>query len=329
MVNDMLYVKGRGYALDEDGDQVLVEVVFSSPVLISNGQCYRFLYIVKREGIRGTRAKGYLCIALCNADGTLMVGSSGIRASWDSELAPNGSNVSAHLIYKTDNAANWADVVSADNGTTYAEVSADFGRMVNSIHSVGVYQACFGNSTVGTVGLITSTLTTHSSTPWSSKPMTFPSAPTTTPSNDIVSRARELSSYKYWYGGAGQVATAALAQSLYNSYKNNPWTKTYYDTALKDVDGTTRVADCSYLVNYAYGKASPGNHGGNTTNIVNTYAKWSGTPKDGMILWRSGHCGIYAEGKAIQMKSQAYDYIEETYNSSKWTYTLYDKNRTY
>lgn len=331
MVNDMLYVKGRGYRLDSDGDQYLSEVVFSTPVLISNGQCFRFLYIVQRTTpSNSATASGYLVIALCNADGTLQSQSTGNRASWDSELASNGTQNQGHLVYKTSNAGTWRDIASADAGTTFPEIDPDFGAMVNSINSLGVYQACMGSSQTKTTTTITMAIFEHSNMAWSAAPMSFPSSGGTITS-DIVERAKSMSNHKYWYGGGGQIATQALADSLYNTYKNTIWSKDYYNTALKDIDGTTRVSDCSHLVSYAYGLVEHGTHGLNTTALVNKYAKYAdrNNPKNGMICWRSGHCGIYADGQVIQMKSQKYDYYVETYKAGDWDYILYDKNRSY
>lgn len=140
---------------------------------------------------------------------------------------------------------------------------------------------------------------------------------------DICKRASEWSSYKYWYGGKGEIASVSLADRL---RRENPsvWTSSYYNKALKDIDGKTRVGDCSGLVCHAYGIGDISSYG-----IKDKYTAWSGNPMDGMILWRKGHVGIYEHGKVHELKGIDYDYKFNAYNASEWLSTLYDKNVTY
>lgn len=141
---------------------------------------------------------------------------------------------------------------------------------------------------------------------------------------DILTRAKALRGCKYWYGGKRELASRALADRL---KKENPatWTDKYYNTALKDIDGKTRVCDCSGLVCYAYGISDIGSY-----NIKEKYSVWAGTPRAGMIAWKKGHVGIFsADGwtaPIIEMRSQAYDYQNtRTYKECGFTAVLYDK----
>lgn len=129
--------------------------------------------------------------------------------------------------------------------------------------------------------------------------------------------------HKYWYGGKGQIATKTLADAL---QKQNPtvWTKSYYNKAIKDIDGKTRVSDCSHLVCYTYGISDIGSY-----QIKEKYKEWNGKPKNGMILWRKGHVAIYWNGKAVQMKGIDYDYQEIEISKDKYTKVLYDPNINY
>lgn len=135
---------------------------------------------------------------------------------------------------------------------------------------------------------------------------------------DICNRAAQFKGYKYWYGGKGQVATHALAITLQRA---NPgtWTAVYMNKALKDVDGTTKVADCSHLVCKAYGISDIG-----SAQIATKYQVWTKEPRDGMILWRKGHVGIYENGHVHEMRGIDWDYRFDAYNKDSWTKILYD-----
>lgn len=143
---------------------------------------------------------------------------------------------------------------------------------------------------------------------------------------EIVERARSLKRFKYWYGGKRELASVRLA---YRLKRENPsvWTDTYYKEALKDVDGKTRVCDCSGLVCYAYGISDIGSY-----QLKEKYKVWNGKPLPGMIAWKPGHVGIIldTDGHVIEMRSQKYDYMETRYRKEAGLLTLlYDPNVNY
>lgn len=145
---------------------------------------------------------------------------------------------------------------------------------------------------------------------------------------EIVEKARGFASFRYWYGGKREIATKALADRL---KKENPgvWTETYYSRALKDIDGATRVCDCSGLVCACYGIKDVGSY-----QIAEKFKKWTGTPRAGMIAWKKGHVGIFLSdgwgAKIAEMRSQAYDYQEtRTFADCGFTSVLYDPAVTY
>lgn len=143
---------------------------------------------------------------------------------------------------------------------------------------------------------------------------------------EIVNRAKEFKNYKYWYGGKREIATVALAKEL-KAANPSVWTDAYYQTALKDINGSTRVCDCSGLVCYCYGIGDI-----NSTAIKNKYRVWTGKPKPGMIGWKSGHVAIISDtdGHIIEMRSQAYDYQDTRYRLEAGLNTLlYDPNIDY
>lgn len=135
---------------------------------------------------------------------------------------------------------------------------------------------------------------------------------------DIVNRARSLNDCRYWYGAKRQIATKALADAL---KKQNPgtWTASYYKKALEDIDGKTRVCDCSGLVCYAYNIPDIG-----SSQIRNRFKVWKGTPRPGMIAWKSGHVGIIVtcSGKVAEMRGIDYDYQENRYRKTAGLTTL-------
>lgn len=140
---------------------------------------------------------------------------------------------------------------------------------------------------------------------------------------EICERAAECKSIKYWYGGKGELASVSLANRL---RKENPgtWSEKYYQKALKDIDGKTHVGDCSYLVCHAYQIGMISSY-----SIASKYDEWNASPKDGMILWRKGHVGIYDSGKVHELKGIDSDYRFDTYDASKWARVLYDKSVVY
>lgn len=145
---------------------------------------------------------------------------------------------------------------------------------------------------------------------------------------EIVARAKSLSGYKYWYGGKRELASKSLANRL-RQESPNVWTESYYQTALKDVDGKNHVCDCSGLVCYAYGIGDISSSG-----IANKYTQWNGTPKAGMIGWKNGHVGIFSgdgwNAHIIEMRAQAYDYMCcRTYKECGFTKVFYDKKVNY
>lgn len=140
---------------------------------------------------------------------------------------------------------------------------------------------------------------------------------------DICKRAASLHDCKYWYGAKIELATVSLANRL---REENPlvWTNKYYNKAIQDIDGKTRVGDCSGLVCHAYDTAMISSYA-----IEAKYPEWKDSPKDGMILWRRGHVGIYDGGRVHELKSIDYDYRFDIYDASRWAKVLYDTSVDY
>lgn len=311
---------GRDYYYDSDDDRIYYDsekIFISPPFMTYDGHVFRFAVLYTRSSRWTQNCTFYFCIVFCNGNGTVTEAGYG-RAEWSSGLGSYGSTAKALLLSTGAASEKWNKIISE---IPYLRNDA-YNMMMNR-----AAQFYADVTKIATTGHISTELLSISTTPaalWGGEPLYW-----LTPSTDaaeIVARARSLSGFKYWFGGAGQVASRALADSLKQSYPNI-WTSTYYQKALKDIG--QQVGDCSYLVNYAYGRASPGNHGPGTSNYLAYYSKWTGSPKDGMIAWRNGHTGIYAGGKTLELVGIDYDYQEKPYNPAKWAAILYDPNRSY
>lgn len=311
---------GRDYYYDSDDDRIYYDsekIFISPPFMTYDGHVFRFAVLYTRSSRWTQNCTFYFCIVFCNGNGTVTAAGSG-RAEWASGLGSYGRTAKALLLSSGAAAEKWNKIISE---IPYLRNDA-YNMMMNR-----AAQFYADVTKIATTGHVSTELLSISTTPaalWGGEPLYW-----LTPSTDaaeIVARARSLSGFKYWFGGAGQVASRALADSLKQSYPNI-WTNAYYQKALKDIG--QQVGDCSYLVNYAYGRASPGTHGPGTSNYLAYYSKWTGSPKDGMIAWRNGHTGIYAGGKTLELVGIDYDYQEKPYNPAKWAAILYDPNRSY
>lgn len=323
MIENMLNINGRGYGLDSDGDSYEKELIFASSVLSSGKQYYRFVYIVFRDTASSDTTHGYLGIALCNANGSFITTSGG-RSAWTSGYASNGDKITVRSLLYVPTGQSWTTCHNV-----YPTIDGSFAQMIITSANK-VFNNAMAQSVTGTYEMNAVRIQTTSGSAWSTIPMVW--TETADNANEIVKRAQSLSHLKYWYGGAGQKATQSLLNSLAASYPSI-YTTSYKTKCRTDITNGESVGDCSYLVNYAYGTASIGNHGSGSSEIANKYSLYgtpgSVTPKDGMILWRSGHVGIYYNGTVIELKGIDYDYRTAAYKAGEWKKILYDKNRSY
>lgn len=315
-------VKGWGYDYwyddDDEPHQYVSEVAFCGPAMkTAGGSVFRFVVIFRRSSHTATASTGYFCLVDCDSAGKVLSAGSGDN-SWESAVGNSGTAGKAYQLYKAAAPVLWEELNSR---IPYIETEA-YNMMINSASTL--YNTVHGEQFSGTLSAELLTISYNSTEYWNALPLYWADA--TTDVQEIISRAQSLSGFKYWYGGAGQVASESLANSLRASY-SSIWTTSYYSKALNDIG--QRVGDCSYLVNYAYGIASEGNHGPGTSQYLARWSRWSGTPKDGMIAWRNGHTGIYYSGKTLELVGIDYDYQEKAYDSAKWSAILYDPNRTY
>lgn len=327
MLENMLNIIGRGYGVNNDGNTYEKELYFASSVLKNDANYYRFVYVVFRDTDTSQSTHGYLGIAHCNSNGSFKT-SSGGRSAWASGYASNGNKITISCLLYIPTGQSWT--LAHD---VYPTIDPSFATMVTT-NAAKVYREAMAAASTGTYEMNASIIQTKASSPWTSIPMVW--AENDESPNEIVKRARSLSHLVYWYGGAGQTANQALLDSLTASYPStyNDTNNNYITKCKADIKAGKQVGDCSYLVNYAYGKASPGNHGSGSGAIANSYSLYgvpgSITPKDGMILWKAGHVGIYWDNKVIELRGIDYDYKEDAYDLKRgWKKILYDKNISY
>lgn len=318
-------IRGRGWDYyiiegDEEEDDELVEflsdiVYVSPPFIADSGECYRYAQTYHRDD-DDNQLDVYSLMLPCTSRGSLRPASrSSYMSIWDANIGSPDRRYIAFLLYKTsetgsilinENPFCYApvfDIIVNESNDLYGKVIQSDWRNVRSTQLFDIYDSGrFLSSHILVRGATGST------------------------GAAVVSRAMSLSGFKYWYGAAGQTATLSLATSLRSSYPGI-WTQSYYEKALNDIG--QRVGDCSYLVNYAYGRASEGLHGSSTSDYPALYQKWSGTPRDGMILWRSGHAGIYSDGHSIELTGINTDFQVKPYNKSDWQAIFYDSNYSY
>lgn len=317
----IMEIRGRGYDyyyVGEERFRYLKSVAYVSPVFTSiSGENYRFGVIYERGSHTASNCNGYFVLMPCLSDGRLMASVSA-DTEWDSGYNISGRSAMSYLLFSWAESAKWDTVIS-----TVPTLANDAYNMMND-RSNEMYMQVMSSPTTGTMRTVLSLINVLPTRLWGSPPMTFSEASEQV--SQIIQRAKSLSHFRYWYGGDGRPGTVQIANALRASYPNI-WTSSYYEKALRDIG--YEVGDCSYLVNYAYGKASPGRHGPSTGEYLGIYARWSGAPKDGMILWRNGHTAIYYQGKSLELVGIDYDYQEKTYNASSWSATLYNPNIRY
>lgn len=308
---------------DDDDDDEIVEFLSdilytSTPFISDDGTVYRFVVAYHRDDDRSFSVLETAGIAVCDKTGKLANSFSVYESLYNADIGIGNRGYQAYKLYQqTLNSDIWYTLVQK-RPQLDPDMYRDICNSGNRIYSAAIK----GATEISTGGTMIRWTTTTAYLDKS--PLTWDI--TSADASGIVTRARSLSSHVYWYGGAGQTATVTLANSLKASYPS-VWTDIYYQKAMGDIGKS--VADCSYLVNYAYNKASPGNHGAGTSSYLALYSRWTGSPKNGMILWRSGHTGIYADGKSIEMSGIDTDYAERDYDASSWSAILYDPNIEY
>lgn len=152
----------------------------------------------------------------------------------------------------------------------------------------------------------------------------------------VVKNAFAMKNYVYWYGGSGQKCTYGLLNTLARQYPRI-YTDTYKMKCRQDILNGKTCIDCSGFACMASGLPHY-----STYQMVYDSHFYQGDkerPKNGAIVWRPTHCGIYYDGKVITTVSDGYviearsiDYDVTTtrkYIPSQWQRVYYVKGIDY
>lgn len=131
----------------------------------------------------------------------------------------------------------------------------------------------------------------------------------------------------YVYGGVGETWSAAMAEQWIKEGRVVPKgnDRTYYFRTRCAPWIGHRVADCSGGIVFAMRTENPKYPrytSGNFKDMFTESGPISTIPEiPGLILWRSGHVGIYAgNGKVLEFRATAYGCVETNLKSANFTH---------
>lgn len=142
--------------------------------------------------------------------------------------------------------------------------------------------------------------------------------------DEAINIAKALVGEAYIYGFKHSYNPVAESRinTLASQYPST-FTSTYIAKAKKFIG--KYAIDCSGLVCHCLGIADIGSYyisqlaTSNPSNYT-AYTPSSTAPKEGDILWRTGHCSIYiGDGYLIEAKGISYGVIKSKYVKSEWT----------
>lgn len=131
--------------------------------------------------------------------------------------------------------------------------------------------------------------------------------------NDIIKNALRYKNYVYWYGAKGEECTYKLLNTLSALYPGI-YTTTYKQKCMIDIRNGKHAIDCSGLVCRAYGISNI-----STYEMPKHFTEYTGPIKNGMIVWRYNHVGLYYNGVVIEARGIDYDVTaNRIYKKSDW-----------
>lgn len=120
----------------------------------------------------------------------------------------------------------------------------------------------------------------------------------------VVKNAFTMTDYVYWYGGSGQKCSTQLLNTLARLYPSI-YTTTYKDKCRQDIANGKYCIDCSGFACKASGLPHYSTYQMTYDSHFKRYYDMN-HPKNGMIVWRPTHCGIYYDGEVISTVTQGY-----------------------
>lgn len=133
---------------------------------------------------------------------------------------------------------------------------------------------------------------------------------------EFVSNAMKFKGYGYVYGAKGQMYSKAEAERMAKSGSKSEY---YYLTTCKRWFGHY-VTDCSGLVYLALGKKNMRRADGYMDSCKEKGDIKSIPNIAGLIVWKSGHIGIYlGDGKVVESRGVAYGVVVTNVKDRPWT----------
>lgn len=131
--------------------------------------------------------------------------------------------------------------------------------------------------------------------------------------NDIIKNALLYKNCVYWYGAKGEQCTYKLLNILSALYPGI-YTTTYKQKCMIDIRNGEHAIDCSGLVCRAYGISNM-----STYDMPKHFTKYTGPIKNGMIVWKQDHVGLYYNGMVLEARGIDYDVTDtRAYKKSDW-----------
>lgn len=131
--------------------------------------------------------------------------------------------------------------------------------------------------------------------------------------NDIIKNALLYKNCVYWYGAKGEQCTYKLLNILSALYPGI-YTTTYKQECMIDIRNGEHAIDCSGLVCRAYGISNM-----STYDMPKHFTKYTGPIKNGMIVWKQDHVGLYYNGMVLEARGIDYDVTDtRAYKKSDW-----------
>lgn len=131
--------------------------------------------------------------------------------------------------------------------------------------------------------------------------------------NDIIKNALLYKNCVYWYGAKGEQCTYKLLNILSALYPGI-YTTTYKQKCMIDIRNGEHAIDCSGLVCRAYGISNM-----STYEMPKHFTEYTGPVKNGMIVWKHEHVGLYYNGVVLEARGIDYDVTDtRTYKKSDW-----------
>lgn len=131
--------------------------------------------------------------------------------------------------------------------------------------------------------------------------------------NDIIKNALLYKNCVYWYGAKGEQCTYKLLNTLSALYPGI-YTTTYKQKCMADIRNGEHAIDCSGLVCRAYGISNM-----STYDMPKYFTEYTGPVKNGMIVWKQEHVGLYYNGMVLEARGIDYDVTDtRTYKKLDW-----------